>query len=106
MTKVTNKNVEKFLKHYKGTITTKQESAIENGLVLTERLEKYAEQALGLRKDLVETKKKRMTAGTVANTQAPVNALCFDTTRLEFFNEKVLLSEDTESPATDSMGEV
>jgi hypothetical protein len=32
-----------------------------------------------------------MTAGTVANTQAPVNALCFDTTKLDFFKESVLL---------------
>lgn len=39
-------------------------------------------------------KKKRMTAGTVANTQAPVNALCFDTTKLDFFNETVLLEAD------------
>lgn len=43
---------------------------------------------------LVGVKKKRMTAGTVANTQAPVNALCFDTTKLEFFNENVLLESD------------
>ena len=48
-----------------------------------------------------------MTAGTVANTQAPVNALCFDTTRLEFFNEKVLLNaEDSESATNDTVGEV
>ena len=39
-------------------------------------------------------KKKRMTAGTVANTQAPVNALCFDTTKLDFFNENVLLESN------------
>ena len=45
-------------------------------------------------KALVEIKKKRMTAGTLANTQAPVNALCFDTTRLEFFNENVLMDAD------------
>jgi hypothetical protein len=50
---------------------------------------------------LVGQKKKRMTAGTTANTQAPVNALCFDTTKLEFFNENVLLSEDTEPTTTD-----
>jgi hypothetical protein len=50
---------------------------------------------------LVGQKKKRMTAGTSANTQAPVNALCFDTTKLEFFNENVLLSEDTEPTTTD-----
>jgi len=39
----------------------------------------------------LDIKKKRMTAGTVANTQAPVNALCFDTTKLDFFKESVLL---------------
>jgi hypothetical protein len=39
----------------------------------------------------VGTKKKRMAAGTVANTQAPVTALCFDTTKLDFFNDAVLL---------------
>ena len=42
-------------------------------------------------KSLVDIKKKRMTAGTVANTQAPVNAMCFDTTKLDFFKEDVLL---------------
>ena len=47
-------------------------------------------------KALVEIKKKRMTAGTVANTQAPVNALCFDTSKLDFFSDAVLLKhEDT-----------
>lgn len=50
---------------------------------------------------LVGQKKKRMTAGTSANTQAPVNALCFDTTKLEFFNENVLLSENTEPTTAD-----
>lgn len=48
-------------------------------------------------KALVDIKKKRMTAGTVANTQAPTNAMCFDTTRLEFFNSAVL----TDSHASD-----
>jgi Domain of unknown function (DUF927) len=56
---------------------------------------------------LLGTKKKRMTAGTVANTQAPVNALCFDTTKLDFFNETVLLNaEDTESALINPVGEV
>jgi hypothetical protein len=50
---------------------------------------------------LVGQKKKRMTSGTSANTQAPVNALCFDTTKLDFFNENVLLSEDIEPAAVD-----
>lgn len=52
-------------------------------------------------KALVDIKKKRMTAGTVANTQAPVNALCFDTTKLDFFKESVLLDGDEDTgPAT------
>jgi hypothetical protein len=46
-----------FLKEFKGYLTARQISAIHNGLVLTERLEKYATQALGLRPDLAETKK-------------------------------------------------
>ena len=47
-------------------------------------------------------KKKRMTAGTVVSTQAPVNALCFDTTKLEFFNDKIFsANEDTGDTATD-----
>jgi len=44
---------------------------------------------------LTGIKKKRMTTGTVANTQAAVNALCFDTTKLEFFSEGVLLDESS-----------
>jgi hypothetical protein len=56
---------------------------------------------------LIGMKKKRMTAGTVANTQAAVNALWFDTTKLEFFNENVLLNADNSEPsAADSVGEV
>jgi hypothetical protein len=51
-----NANAEQFLEEYKGALTTKQRSAILNGLELSERLESYAEQALGLRPDLVETK--------------------------------------------------
>ena len=53
-------------------------------------------------KALLGVKKKRMTAGTLANTQAPVNALCFDSTKLDFFNETVLLNaEDSKSTDTD-----
>jgi hypothetical protein len=56
---------------------------------------------------LLGTKKKRMTAGTVANTQAAVNALWFDTTKLDFFNENVLLNaNDPESSAANPVGEV
>jgi hypothetical protein len=54
---------------------------------------------------LLGTKKKRMTAGTVANTQAPVTAICFDTTKLDFFNETVLLNaNDSEPTPMDSVG--
>jgi len=51
-------------------------------------------------KALVEIKKKRMTAGTVANTQAAVNCLCFDTSRLEFFDDTVLLKDEDTGPTT------
>lgn len=55
-------------------------------------------------KALVIIKKKRMTAGTVANTQAAVMALWFDTTKLEFFNENVLLNaNNSESAAVNSV---
>jgi hypothetical protein len=58
-------------------------------------------------KALLEIKKKRMTAGTAANTQAPVNALWFDTTKLEFFDDAVLLNaKDSESSTADPVGEV
>lgn len=51
---------------------------------------------------LLGMKKKRMTAGTIANTQAAVNAIWFDATKLDFFNESVLLNaEDTESTSSD-----
>jgi hypothetical protein len=47
-------------------------------------------------------KKKRMTAGTIANTQAAVNAIWFDSTKLEFFKESALLNVDnTESSDSD-----
>jgi hypothetical protein len=52
-------------------------------------------------KALVDIKKKRMTAGTVANTQAPVNALWLDTTKLDFFNENVLLDASNGTADTD-----
>ena len=43
---------------------------------------------------LLGMRKKRMAAGTVANTQAAVNSLCFDTTKLEFFNPESLITKD------------
>ena len=60
----------------------------------------YEESLAAYRKSkaLVDTKKKRMTAGTLANMQAPVNALCFDTTKLDFFNENVLLDDNGIQP--------
>ena len=54
---------------------------------------------------LTGTKKKRMAAGTVANTQAGVTALCFDTTKLDFFREERLLNaKDSESDDSDTLG--
>jgi hypothetical protein len=67
----------------------------------------FEESLLPYRKSgaLLGTKKKRMTAGTVANTQAAVNALWFDATKLEFFNENILLNaNDTESADSDPVG--
>lgn len=56
----------------------------------------YEEMIIPYRKNgsLLGMKKKRMTAGTVANAQAPVNALCFDTKKLEFFKDPVILKPD------------
>ncbi len=51
---------------------------------------------------LMAIKKKRMTAGTEANTQAPVSALCFDTTKLAFFDGTVLTEPNENSGATDT----
>lgn len=66
----------------------------------------FEESMLPYRKSgaLLGMKKKRMTAGTIANTQAAVNAIWFDSTKLEFFNENVLLNaNDTEPTSPDSM---
>ena len=54
--KKTNSNLDFFLEEYKGYLTAKQRSAILNGLELTDRLEKYAETALGITQE-PETKK-------------------------------------------------
>ena len=43
---------------------------------------------------LLDIRKKRMTAGTVANMQAPVNTMYFDTTKLNFFDGSVLLEHE------------
>jgi hypothetical protein len=51
-----NSNLEWFLTEYSGYLTAKQKSAINNGLELTARLQKYAEQALGVAHE-PETKK-------------------------------------------------
>jgi hypothetical protein len=52
-----NQRLQTFMTHYHGHMTSKQRTAIFKGLELTERLEKYAEQSLGLRPDLAETKR-------------------------------------------------
>jgi hypothetical protein len=52
-----NSKLTKFLDEFEGKLTSKEITAILNGLELTARLEKYAEQSLGLRPDLVETKR-------------------------------------------------
>lgn len=61
----------------------------------------YEESLSGYRKSgaLVGTKKKRMTSGTVANMQAAVSAMCFDTTKLDSFREDVLLETFRSNPA-------
>ena len=52
---------------------------------------------------LVDTKKKRMLAGTIAGTSDGVYALCFDTTKLESFREGPLLNADSEFDVTSSV---
>jgi hypothetical protein len=52
-----NQRLQQFLNQYQGQYTTKQRSAILNGLELTERLEKYAQQSLGLMPHMAETKR-------------------------------------------------
>lgn len=47
---------------------------------------------------LLDIRRKRMTAGTVANMQAPTNALYFDTTKLGFFDGSVLLEHEGDEP--------
>lgn len=48
--------------------------------------------AVGAYKGII---KKRMAANTTATAHAGVSALCFDTTRLDFFDDKVLIKPDT-----------
>ena len=47
-------------------------------------------------KALLGTKKKRMAAGTVANTDAAVNVLVFDTRKLPYFNEELIATPNDE----------
>lgn len=54
---MTNQRIEDFIAKYRGHLTSTQISAIHNGLELTARLEKYTQQALGLRPEIVETKR-------------------------------------------------
>ncbi len=53
---------------------------------------------------LVKVSNKRMTAGTVASTQAPDRALWFDTTKLDFFSEEAVINERDESTAPHTLG--
>jgi hypothetical protein len=47
-------------------------------------------------KALLGTKKKRMAAGTVSNTDAAVNVLVFDTRKLPYFNEELIATPNDE----------
>lgn len=52
------------------------------------------------------TNRKRMLSGTSADTKTQTTCLWFDTTKLEFFNEKLILTsddEDTEPASTSSV---
>ena len=52
-------------------------------------------------------KRKRMTSGTIVDTNLNAPALVFDTTKLEFFREEVLLNaKDSESDSTDPVDAV
>lgn len=44
-------------------------------------------------------KKKRMTAGTVANTQSAVSAIWFDTTKIDSFNDAPLFTDENNGTA-------
>lgn len=58
-------------------------------------------------KAYIGLRRKRMFAGTVTNMDYNVMALCFDTTKLGFFKEEILLNaQDSESSGEDSMGQV
>lgn len=50
-------NFDQYMKKYAGLMTGKQKDAIRNGFELTARLEKYTETALGLRPDILATKR-------------------------------------------------
>lgn len=43
---------------------------------------------------LIDIRRKRMSAGTVANMEAPANALFFDTNKLKAFNPEILVEVD------------
>lgn len=59
-----------------------------------ESLEAYREN-----KAFLGIKRRRMAVGTVANTQAPVSTLCFDTSKLDDFNDVVMMRKDTDATA-------
>jgi hypothetical protein len=50
-------NFDSYMNEYAGIMTKKQRDAIRNGFDLTERLEKYTETAMGLRPDVLATKR-------------------------------------------------
>ena len=55
--KLNQSNFDSYMKKYAGIMNSNQKDAIANGFKLTERLEKYTETALGLRPDILATKR-------------------------------------------------
>jgi hypothetical protein len=54
---LTKDNYTDYMSKYASTLNKKQKEAIRNGFDLTERLEKYTETAMGLRPDILATKR-------------------------------------------------
>ena len=55
--KLSQNNFDQYMKKYAGMMNKDQKDAIANGFELTKRLEKYTETALGLRPDILATKR-------------------------------------------------
>ena len=55
--KLSQNNFDQYMKKYAGMMNKHQKDAIANGFELTKRLEKYTETALGLRPDILATKR-------------------------------------------------